>query len=98
MKLIRIIQDVTIPGMPAFRKSQQVKVKDSIADILVERGHAKLEKGKSEAKVKNEKAKKAINKAGEKKKNLDVKEGKLDIKADKKKEDVTVTKVKGKTK
>jgi len=54
MKLVRILQNVSIPGMPGFRQGQQVRVKDEIADLLVERGHAKLETGKSEQAVKEE--------------------------------------------
>lgn len=55
MKLIRITQNVSIPSMPAFRVGQQVRVADHIADLLVERGHAKLEKGESEHTIKEKK-------------------------------------------
>lgn len=52
MKLVRIIQNVSIPGLPGFRKGQQVRVSDSLGALLCSRGHAILEKGKSESEVK----------------------------------------------
>ena len=57
MKTIVITEDVELSGQPKFTKGQEVRVSDSIADILVERGHAKEEKGKMREEVKNEKAK-----------------------------------------
>ena len=55
MKLIRIMQDVSLPSMPMFKKGQQVRVNDEIADLLVTRGHAKREHGKTEDEVRTEK-------------------------------------------
>ena len=55
MKLLVMIEDVEIPNMPRFKKSQEVRVSDPIAEILLERGHAKENKGKSRAKVKQDK-------------------------------------------
>ena len=42
-------------GTPKFKKGQEVRVSDGIADLLVSRGHAKLAKGKSRADVKEAK-------------------------------------------
>lgn len=98
MKLVRIIQDVAIPNMPAFAKGQQVRVSDEIGQILVDRGHAKLEKGKSESKIKSEKAKLSKSKLSEKKNSLGVRSGKVETSEKKEDSDVSVTKIKGKTK
>jgi len=64
MKTIVIMQDVSVPkdpdtgrGMPKFKKGQEVRVSDRIADMLTERGLAKENKGKSRAKVKADKKK-----------------------------------------
>jgi len=94
MKLIRIIQDVSIPGMPGFRKGQQVRVSDSIAALLCDRGHAKEEKGKSEQEVKQEQPKGALKEEPTK---LETR-GEGVATATSKTSDVTVTSVKGKTK
>lgn len=57
MKSVTILEDVSIPSMPGFRKGQEVRVNDDIADLLVERGHAKFHLGKSRDEVQNEREK-----------------------------------------
>ena len=94
MKLIRIIQDVSIPGMPGFRKGQQVRVKDSLADLLCDRGHAKEEKGKSEEEVKKEQPKKRTVESPAK---VETKGESIETSVSKS-GDVSVTSVRGKTK
>ena len=56
MKRIIIMEDVSIPTMPAFKKGQEVRIKGALADLLIERKHAKISKGKSREKMKKEKA------------------------------------------
>lgn len=55
MKRVVILQNVSMPGMPGFKKGQEARMNDEIAGILIERGHAKLEKGKSREAVKKQK-------------------------------------------
>lgn len=63
-KTITIMKDVELPYMPKFRKGQQVRVSNrkkeelegkSIDELLVERGFARYETGKSRDEVKKEK-------------------------------------------
>lgn len=79
MKIVSIIQDVSIPGIPGFRRGQEVRIKDEIADMLVDRGHAKFVVGESreEVKAKLEKEKKNTQKPP------DVSVSKTDEKAEK---------------
>lgn len=55
MKTVTILEDVSIPSMPGFRKGQEVRVADHIADLLVERSHAKFHFGKTREEVQKEK-------------------------------------------
>jgi len=41
MKLILLKENVSIPNSPAFKKGQEVRVNDDLADLLLKRGHAK---------------------------------------------------------
>ena len=67
MKSLTILEDVAIPGMPAFKKGAEVRVSDvprerfegkSIAEVLLERGHAKEVKGALRSDSKTSKNKK----------------------------------------
>lgn len=64
MQYIIIKTEVEIPNVPLFRAGQKVRVSDKIADLLVERGHAKYDQGKE---PKTDKAKKVLKKPVEKK-------------------------------
>ena len=43
MKSIIVLQKVSIPSVPALLKGQNVRLKDEIADSLVEQGFAKFQ-------------------------------------------------------
>lgn len=58
MKSITILKDVSIPGVPGFSVGQQVRVKDEIADMLVDRSFAKMD-NKVETATDEQKAKEA---------------------------------------
>jgi hypothetical protein len=45
MQTIIILKDVEMPDTPRFDKGQKVRVADTIADILVERGFAQYDQG-----------------------------------------------------
>jgi len=57
MKTVTILQTVEIPNMPAFKRGAEVRVSDKVADVLIERKHAKLVKGKTRAEVAKKKKK-----------------------------------------
>lgn len=57
MKTVTLLEDVDIPNMPRFRKGAEVRVADHIADLLVERAHAKLHVGKTQEEVQNDREK-----------------------------------------
>lgn len=62
MKTIVIMQDVSVSGedgrgMPAFKKGQEVRIADSLADLLTKRGVAKEVKGKTRDEVEKVKPK-----------------------------------------
>jgi len=46
MQEIIITTTVEIPNCPLFEKGQKVRVKDELADLLVDRGHARFNQGK----------------------------------------------------
>lgn len=56
MKKIVILENVALPSMPAFKKGQEVRVADGIADLLVERKHARYSTGKSRAEMQAERS------------------------------------------
>lgn len=56
MKKIVILENVALPNTPAFKKGQEVRVADSIADLLVERKHARYSTGKSRAEMQAERS------------------------------------------
>ena len=48
------MEDVEMPNVPGLRKGMEVRVADHIADMLVDRGHAKFVKGKTRDEVEKE--------------------------------------------
>jgi hypothetical protein len=44
MKLVLLKENVMIPNSPSFKKGQEVRINDTLADLLISRGHAKLVK------------------------------------------------------
>lgn len=48
------MEDVEMPNVPGLRKGVEVRVADHIADMLIERGHAKEVKGKTRDEVEKE--------------------------------------------
>lgn len=63
MKLVVILQDTSIDGVPKFIKGQEVRISDELADQLVARKQARLHIGKPREQVKKEKIDAAKQKA-----------------------------------
>ncbi|MEE8151281.1 MAG: hypothetical protein V3T43_06155 [Nitrosomonadaceae bacterium] len=57
MKTVVILETVSLPNMPGYRKGEECRMKDEIAELLVERGHAKYHTGKSREVMDKQRAK-----------------------------------------